>query len=157
MFCNHCGAQLQPTFRVCPNCGSSIAGQVYMPSQGRVARHIKTLAILWMIVGAVWLIPASIMLMLGSFAHMLPLGDLPRALGPFFLNIVGGVFLLVAAGGICVGWGLMQRRSWARTTALVLSILALFHPPFFTALGVYTLWVLVPGDADREYHEMAGA
>jgi hypothetical protein len=46
-------------------------------------------------------------------------------------------------GGVCVGLGLMQRAPWARTAAIVLGVLALFHPSFGTASGVYSLWVLL--------------
>jgi hypothetical protein len=158
MYCNQCGSPLQSDYRVCPNCGNNIQGTVPVtPLSGRVARHIQFLAILWIIVGVFWLIPAVIMLFLGEVAHLaIPLGEtLGRALGPFVLHLLGGVFLLVAAGAFCVGWGLLQRRPWARTITLVLGFLALFHPPFATALGIYTLWVLLPEASAREYASLA--
>jgi hypothetical protein len=34
---------------------------------------------------------------------------------------------------------------------LVLAFLALFNIPFGTALGIYTLWVLLPAGSDVEY------
>ena len=80
-----------------------------------------------------------------------------RALGPLVLYLIGGSLLVVGAGGICVGWGLMQRQPWARIAALILGIVALFHPPFGTALGIYTLWVLLSNDAGTEYERMARA
>jgi hypothetical protein len=59
------------------------------------------------------------------------------------------------AGGIA-GWGLMAHAPWARMLAIVLGCISLIHFPFGTALGIYTLWVLVPGDADAEYRSLAG-
>ena len=41
--------------------------------------------------------------------------------------------------------------------AIVLGFIALLHPPLATALGIYTLWVLLPADAEREYSQMAEA
>ena len=162
MFCNTCGAQLQPDFRVCPRCGNTVQGSVpplAILQQGRVARHIKTLAVLWMIVAAFWLIPAFGILIAGSmvgvFAPMQ--NEIGRTLGPFVLHLVGSVFLIIAAGGFAVGWGLLQRRPWARIIAIVLGFIALLHPPLATALGIYTLWVLLPADAEREYTQMAEA
>jgi hypothetical protein len=76
-------------------------------------------------------------------------------LGPFVLHTAGSIFLLVAAGGFAVGWGLLQHRPWARITAIVLGIIALFHPPLATALGIYTLWVLLPSDSEREFGQLA--
>jgi hypothetical protein len=51
----------------------------------------------------------------------------------------------------------MKHQPWARIAAIVLGVLALFHPPFGTALGIYTLWVLLSGDAGTEYDRMASA
>jgi hypothetical protein len=50
----------------------------------------------------------------------------------------------------------MKRERWARTTAIVVGILAIFHPPFGTAMGIYTLWVLLPAEAAAEYNRLAG-
>ncbi len=163
MFCNKCGGPIQPDYRVCPKCGNPIPGAisapaVYVPPQrNRVDRHIQTLGILWIIVGAFWLIPNIIMMVLGTVAHaFIPFGNaMGRALGPAFLHLLGFGFLFVAAAAFMAGWGLMQRRSWARTLTIVLGVLALFHPPFATALGIYTLWVLLPAEAAEEYTEMA--
>jgi hypothetical protein len=71
--------------------------------------------------------------------------------------MIGGTFLIVAAGGIAVGWGLMQHRPWARIIAVILGVLVLFHPPFGTALGIYTLWVLLSDDAGPQYDRLARA
>jgi len=162
MFCNKCGGPLQPDYRVCPKCGNPIQGAVstpmYAPPQrNRVARHIQVLGILWIIVGAFWLIPAIVMMVLGSVAQaFLPFGNaVARALGPAMLHLLGFGFLFVAAAAFLAGWGLMQRQPWARTLGIVLGVLALFHPPFATALGIYTLWVLLPSDAAQEYTNMA--
>jgi len=38
---------------------------------------------------------------------------------------------------------------------IVIGILAIFHPPFGTALGIYTLWVLLPADAAAEYDRLS--
>src|SRR5919197_4722132 len=98
MFCNKCGSELQPDYRVCPNCGNPVQ-RTAAPQQGRVARHIQILATLWIIVGCFWLIPALGMLLLGSVAHLfIPMGEkMARTLGPFVLHVFGGIFLLVAA------------------------------------------------------------
>jgi hypothetical protein len=44
------------------------------------------------------------------------------------------------------GRGLAARRAWARNAALVLSVLNLLVLPFGTALGLYTLWVVLHED-----------
>ena len=51
--------------------------------------------------------------------------------------------ILISVPGIVGGIGLLKRQSWARYMVLVLSILDLFSVPIGTAIGVYSIWVLV--------------
>ena len=68
------------------------------------------------------------------------------------LFTVLGIFVLAkAAAGVFAGWGLLNREPWARVLTLVVGFLALLHPPLGTALGVYTLWVLLPSESEAEY------
>jgi hypothetical protein len=156
MFCNQCGATVQPDYNLCPKCGQALTPAVARPSSGRLERHLRTLGTLWIIAGALFLIPSIALLAVGGAARFLIAGsEIGRVLGPLVLTLIGCSLLIVAAGGICVGWGLMQRQPWARVAALVLGVLALFHPPVGTALGIYTLWVLMSHEAGTDYNRMA--
>jgi hypothetical protein len=161
MFCNQCGTTLQPDYHLCPKCGaplSATASLTLNQGQDRLARHLRTLGTLWIIAGGLFLIPAAIMLALGGAVHFAIHGEpFARFFGPIVLSMLGAGFSILAAGGICVGWGLMQRQSWARIAAIILGILALFHPPIGTALGIYTLWVLLSDHAGMQYERMARA
>jgi hypothetical protein len=70
---------------------------------------------------------------------------------------VGLLLLAKAAGGFIAGWALLQREEWARTMALVMGFIALLNIPLGTALGVYTLWVLLPSQSDEEYKAISQA
>ena len=71
-------------------------------------------------------------------------------LGLFILwAILPGIGLLV--GILCVlgiigGIGLFARRNWARILVLILSAIDLVNFPLGTALGIYSIWVLVQQD-----------
>ena len=83
---------------------------------------------------------------------------IPFPMRAFLLPIAGiiGVFLVASAvAGILAGWGLMNYRPWARVLALVLGVISLLHFPFGTALGIYTLWVLLPAKSESEYRRLA--
>jgi hypothetical protein len=158
IFCNQCGAPLQPEFAACPKCGRTLTPALFPLS--RLDRHLRTLAILWMIMGGLFLIPAAgLMVFAGSIhivIHQQSWGD---GIFPLLLYIGGSTLLILGAGGFCVGLGLTQRQPWARPTAIFLGFLALFHPPFGTALGVYTLWVLLAderGDHSDYSNRVAG-
>jgi hypothetical protein len=74
---------------------------------------------------------------------------------PGLMRGIGGFLMLTALAGAIAGWGLLDRRPWARMLAIVLGVLALFDAPFGTALGVYTLWVLAPNNSETEYRSIA--
>jgi hypothetical protein len=74
---------------------------------------------------------------------------------PGLVRGIGGFFMLSAVAGAIAGWGLIERRTWARTLAIVLGALALFDFPLGTGLGIYTLWVLASSSSEMEYRTIA--
>ena len=63
---------------------------------------------------------------------------------------VGLLLVVLSIPGLVAGAGLLARKSWARILAIVVGILALVNFPIGTAIGVYTLFVLMQ-DAATEY------
>jgi hypothetical protein len=152
MFCNRCGTEMRSGFKVCPQCGRQIGDGVGGVARSRLERHLRTLGILWMAIGGLFLIPAVGLMVFGHSLHFMVHEREPWAgAWQVLLLVACGTLAILAAGGLCVGLGLMQRAAWARTAAIVLGVLALFHPPFGTALGVYSLWVLLSDESGDEY------
>jgi hypothetical protein len=152
MFCNRCGTQLPPNAVACPQCNRQLGDPVGAVARSRLQGHLDTLGMLWMILGALFLIPALGLILFGSGMHLVVHRQEPFAnLIPLAIYAVGATLSILGAGGICVGLGLKQRQSWARIAAIILGVLALFHPPLGTALGVYTLWVLLADESGEEY------
>jgi uncharacterized membrane protein (DUF2068 family) len=116
---------------------------------------------LWFVVGAFWLIPAFIMAVLAAVITV-PMAwhcsdKVACVLAPGIFVILCIVFLVAAALRFVAGWGLLKMQPWGRTFALVMGFLGLIHPPFETALGIYTLFVLLPDAAGDEYRQMSQA
>lgn len=65
---------------------------------------------------------------------------------------LGGALLAFSLPGLLGGIFLMKRRRWARILILVLGFLSLLAIPLGTALGAYTLWVLLKPEADEMFH-----
>jgi len=156
MFCDRCGTQVADTYGFCPACGRTLGRVPLMPAKGRIAGHVRLLAILWLAISAVRLLPGTLLLLLfsRSFAFVLP--HVPDFV-PGLLRAFGVLLLLEGALGLAAGWGLLQRRTWARMLALILGCINLIRVPFGTALGIYTLWVLLPAQSEEEYRQMARA
>lgn len=157
MFCSACGAPLQPHLTVCPNCQRPIPTVSPVPLPGRLDRHLNILGTLWVIAGALFVIPGMVLMMISGVVRVaVPATEtVGRFVAPFVLSVIGGSLFLVAAGGIFVGWGLLKHQPWARVAAIVLGIVSLLHPPFGTALGIYTLWVLLSDQGGVEYDRLA--
>jgi hypothetical protein len=157
MFCDGCGAEVQAGQVFCSRCGKRILGSVaQMPRhRGRVQEHVNLLGILWLAYSALNAIGGLVVLLAYKlFIYKL---NVPPIVQPLLAGI-GWLVILKAAVGLAAGFGLMQRESWARILALILGFIALFtNIPFGTALGVYTMWVLLPRESEQEYDALVAA
>ena len=59
---------------------------------------------------------------------------------------LGGAFIAFSIPGIIVGAGMTGMKGWIRVPAIILGILNLLNFPIGTALGVYTLYVMLDAD-----------
>jgi len=57
--------------------------------------------------------------------------------------VVAFFLFVLSVPGIIGGIGLLKRKPWARFLVLILAVLDLFNIPIGTALGIYTIWVLM--------------
>jgi hypothetical protein len=158
MFCDSCGTALQANQPFCSGCGKEVRGgiQIAYPRPGRVKEHIRLLGIFWLALGALNTVASlGVLFVANVFLPRMNLSDsgepIPRHMLYFILSVVGTLVLAKAALELLAGWGLLKRAAWARMLSLVLAFFALFSVPFGTALGIYTLWVLLPTESDREY------
>ena len=165
MFCDQCGGQLQAGASNCGRCGKPVLGLIEL-RRSRVREHVRLVGILWMAYSSLYVVAGVGILIVAQviFGGMhgvihIPNGPPPEVtiwLRPL-VSIIGWLVLLIAATGFLTGWGLLQREEWARTVALVIGFLALLRIPLGTALGVYTLWVLLPRQSDDDYRALAKA
>jgi hypothetical protein len=160
MFCDGCGTAVQPGQEYCSKCGKQVVGPVvFMPRRpGRVKGHLQLLGLLWLAMSAFNVIAGVVLYVLANtlFAHMQNFApDAPAGFVRPLLSVVAIFVVAKAAIGFVAGWGLLQRESWARIVVLVLAFVSLFHVPFGTALGVYTMWVLLPVESQEEYDTLA--
>jgi hypothetical protein len=158
MFCDQCGDRLHENQRFCNRCGREVIGAIPgYPRRSRVQEHVRLLAILWFALSALNALGGAILVILANtlFLHMHDFGapQAPTAFLHPLLTFVGLFILAKAAAGFAAGWGLLQREPWARVLALILAFLGLINVPFGTALGVYTLWVLLPAQSEEEYEK----
>jgi hypothetical protein len=166
MFCDACGVELHPGQAFCSKCGKQVIGPVtaVQAYPGKVQRHIHLLGIFWLAYSAFNTLGGLVLLVLGNalFPHLREMPDVPRDVPVGFLtalfSALGIIILAKAAFGFIAGWGLLHRDPWARVLALILAFISLFtNIPFGTAIGVYTMWVLLPAQSEQEYEGLVKA
>jgi len=118
--------------------------------------HLEALVLLQRVWGSFGLITAASLGTLAIGAET-ALVQAEGSLGPAGRGTVGvltSCAIAVGAGALAAflaARGLRRRRATGRLGALALALPNLLIVPFGTALGVYTLWVLLNNDARRDF------
>jgi hypothetical protein len=159
MYCSGCGQALAAGQPACPQCGRPAAATV-PPVPGFAfqvedyAGKIRALSVVWAIYAALALFSGIARLtFLHAFMsdHFGPFGHGPWSGSPFpeqwfghgLFGVIWVALLIRSALAIFVAWGLHERAPWARILAIVAAFLSLFKFPVGTALGIWTLVVLL--------------
>ena len=154
--CQKCGRQSTPV--------ASYAPALY--NRYRVHRHMRTVAVLW-IVYSLWILlhwAIAVGFLAGAYANWAHTGRgfdglyaFPLIHATWLVPLITG--FLVGRAILCVGTGisLLRRASWARALAIVTAFLAIIHPFTGTVLAIYTLWVLLPSASGQEYEQIVAA
>ena len=154
MFCQNCGTEVQPGQKFCSGCSRPLGDYAVAAQTSRLQRHVQLLGILWIAYSALSLVGGIILEIIANTLFS-PRGHTGA---PFFLQplltAIGSFLVAKAVLGIAAGWGLMQRVSWARILAVVLGFIALIDLPLGTALGIYTIWVLLSPGAEDQYRAL---
>lgn len=130
----------------------------------RVQRNLQMLGVLWCVFGVYRALGGLVgmfflrMMSIGGFGNNWSYGE-HFGHGPLWLAalvpFVAVYTAVIAAFSLLVGFSLLTRKPWGRTLAIVIAILTLFKPLLGTALGIYTLWVLAPGQSRDEFDAIA--
>ncbi|MGD0942166.1 MAG: hypothetical protein ABR905_20935 [Terracidiphilus sp.] len=160
MFCSGCGQALAAGQAVCSQCGRP-AVPVIPPVPGlefqvqNYAGKVKALSVVWFIYAAFSLITGFVGL---AFANAFLNGRFgpwmhgpwgggnpmpPMWFAPALLHLAW-VFIALRGGlALVAGWGLAERAPWGRIVAIVAAFLNILKFPFGTALGIWTLVMLM--------------
>lgn len=171
MVCSSCGSPLEPGARFCSRCGVAVLPAAPSPypystiACTRVGRHLNTLGFLWMIYGAMpligWLIALPVVTGIFGGLGLFPLHHIWSSGFPFpglafaWIPFVTAILAIIGAASFLVGFALYRRLPWGRGLAIAFSFWTIFHPPFGTALAIYTWWVLMPQTSAWEYTQLA--
>lgn len=112
-------------------------------------KHVQIVGILHIAMGALGLMIGGVVfitlvgggMLSGDYEALFITSTVGTAIAVFFgicslPGLVGGIFLL-------------KRANWARILILIVSVVSLLNLPFGTAVGIYSLWVLLQDETTR--------
>jgi hypothetical protein len=164
MFCSGCGTTLVPGQGICPQCGRPAPVPI-PPVPGlefqiqNYVGKVRALSVVWFIYAAYSLATGIVGLVFakafladrlglwmhgpwthGPWAHG-PLG--PEFFGPAAIHFVWLLLAVRTGLALLSGWGLLEQQRWGRVVAIVAAFLSILRFPFGTAVGIWTLAVLL--------------
>lgn len=176
MFCDQCGREATADAHFCSNCGRALPGRianqavpvqpipVYAVRTNRVESHVRILGVLWIVDGvlrllsvlSIWFVGRMVVPgVLSVVGNHFALGDPFTRLVQGGLVFASGLLAIQAVLAFFTAWGLLDRQGWGRIVAIIAGVLSLWRIPLGTALGIYTLWVLLPASSELEYRNLA--
>jgi hypothetical protein len=110
-------------------------------------KHITVVAVLWLALGGFGLLIALI-----AFVAIVGGGALSGDMEAIAITgtvgtAIAGLLVVLSVPAVIAGIGLLKKAEWARILTLVLAFLNLINIPFGTALGIYSIWVLLNAQA----------
>jgi hypothetical protein len=119
--------------------------------EASVREHVKVVGILQVVLGAMSILGGLIaLLIMGGVAGIVGVAAHGEEGARIAIPVLGAVGLFVCVlclilslPNLIAGYGLLKRRPWGRIVAIVVSALCLLSFPFGTAVGIYSLWVLL--------------
>lgn len=110
--------------------------------------HVKALGTLYIILGGLGLLGSALFFIILVGAGLIS-GDGEALAVTTLVGTVSAILItMISLPGVICGMGLLQRKPWARVLVLVLGVINLAYFPLGTALGIYTLWVLIHRDVE---------
>ena len=122
-----------------------------------IEQHVTILGWLYVIGNALLLMIAGFVFVLLTSVGLAVPDPVARSILPVIGPAVGLLLAAVALPGLAAGYGLVTCKPWARVLAIVVGILGLLNFPIGTAIGLYSLWVLVPSRVANYFDSAARA
>jgi hypothetical protein len=106
--------------------------------------HVKIIGILWIVFGCLSLIAALFLYLILFGVSFIPdVGAEEAGILRIVGIAIGGFLTLLGIPKIIGGIGLLKGREWGRIMILAVSFLSLLNIPLGTALGIYSIVILL--------------
>ena len=105
--------------------------------------HVKALGVIYIILGIFTALGGLALFGILAGAGLIADDRVAALTTGLIGTVLGGFLIVISLPNIVAGIGLLKRRAWARVLAIILGVIHLVGFPIGTAIGVYTLYVLL--------------
>lgn len=109
--------------------------------------HIKVVAWTYIVLGIIGVLAAGLTALIIAGGGWISGDRTAIQITGLVAVLVAGIIILASVPGIIAGAGLLKLKQWGRILALILGLLNLPGFPVGTALGIYTVWVLLDDES----------
>jgi len=110
-------------------------------------KHITLLGAMYIGFHIIWIFTGIIIYTALTGSGILSGDEEAMMILSFIGTVLSFYLFLIALPGVIGGIALIKMKSWSRVFVLVLGFINLLNIPFGTALGIYTIWVLMSDEA----------
>jgi hypothetical protein len=114
-------------------------------------KHIEAVGILHILYHSLGLIAAAAVLIFVAGGGLITGDEFVIALTSALALFISFIILIFSIPGVIGGIALLKMKQWGRILTLILGFLALLEIPFGTALGIYTIWVLMKDETIKMF------
>ncbi len=132
-----------------PTAGLAAKADASVPAKNRMEKHVTLVAVINIVFGTLGLLIGIICLVAIGGGGLISRDPTAMRITGIVGPAIAGFFFLTSLPEIIGGIGLLKRKGWARILVLIISILDLLNIPIGTAIGIYTIWVLLKDETAR--------
>jgi len=111
-----------------------------------MSTHVKVIAGLYIVFGVIGIMVAVGLGLIISFGGWVSGDQIAMTVTTIVAIVLGMGIFLFSVPGIIAGIGLFKFKEWARIFSIILGILNLPGFPIGTALGLYTLFIMLDAE-----------
>ena len=127
----------------CAQCGAPLSADAGTVQVNPMEKHITLVAIINIVFGTIGILVGLFLFIVLIFGGLVSGDSEAMAITSIVGTTLCGFFLLLSIPELIGGIGLLKHRGWARILVLIIGILELINIPIGTAIGIYTIWVLL--------------
>ena len=127
----------------CSQCGARLSADVDIMQANQMEKHVTLVAIINIVFGVMGVLVGLFLLVVIICGGLISGDSEVMTITGIVGTTICGFFLLLSIPELIGGIGLLKRRGWARILVLIIGILDLVNLPIGTAIGIYTIWVLL--------------